>query len=432
MSHYLELNTFLIIIFFVISGFLNSQESDTLNSKLEPNKIFMPNIKTVQLYRDGWEMSPPLIKFNTAEKLKLSFDDLDGDRKVYMYTIVHCNPEWEPEDLENYQYIDGYYEDYITDYWFSMNTIQPYTHYELIFPTQDLAPAISGNYILKVFIENPDSICFTRQFMVVDQKVKFEAKVKQATQLDDRKTSQEIDFEVIANQYRIINPYRDLNVVIRQNGRWDNAISNLKPKMVIGDKLDFNYDRENVFRGGNEFRNIDFKSLTYYTENVIKIDYTGEGYQVFVREGEKRTFQVYKTESDINGRFIVKTEDRTQTATEAEYVYTHFFLAYPVPLIDGDIYIMGELTNWNFNEQNKMTYNFKRKGYEKTLYLKQGFYDYAYILLNHGEKVADESFIEGSHWETENDYTIYIYNRNVSLDYDELIGVHHLNSLTDR
>jgi hypothetical protein len=407
-------------------------QADTSQNAEMNNRIFKENIKTVLLHRDGWELSPPLIKLNTSEKLKLSFDDLDGDLKDYIYTIIHCDAAWIPTEIDQYEFIDGYYEDYITDYAFSSNTIQPYTHYELIFPTSDLIPKLSGNHILKVFIEHPDSVYFTQRFMIVDQRIKIEGRVKQATNLDLRKTSQEVDFEVYTTHYSITNPYRDLKVVIQQNGRWDNAIYDLKPKMVVGDKLDFNYDQDNVFQGGNEFRNIDMKSLTYNTENVAKIDYTYEGYQVYVKNDEKRSFQVYRTEDDINGKRLIKTEDRVNSDTESEYVHTHFFLSYPVPLVDADIYVVGAITGWNLSENGKTTYNFKRKGYEKTLYLKQGFYDYQYVLLQNDKNAGDISFIEGSHWETENDYTIYIYYKNYSYEYDELIGVHHLNSLTDK
>lgn len=397
----------------------------------ESNKIIKPNIKTVLFHRKGWDMSPPLIKYATGEKLKLSFDDLDGDVKEYLYTIVHCDANWEPSDLRKDEYIDGYYEDYIYDYSFSLNTIQPYTHYELIFPTEDLTPILSGNYMLNVFVDHPDSVCFTRRFMVVEPKVEIEGKIKQATMIKDRNYKQEIDFTIKTGGYRIVNPYQDMKVVIIQNGRWDNAIRELKPKMVISDTYDYNYDLENVFDGGNEFRSFDVKSLTYNTENVINIDKSYEGYDIYLRESGRRTFQVYKTEDDINGQMKIKTEDYSTTETEAEYVNVHFFLPYAAPMVDADIFIIGQITDWRYSEVSKMAYNYKRKGYDKTLLLKQGYYNYQYILRYHNQSIGDVSFIEGNHWETENNYTIFVYNREFGDDYDRLIGVKHINSLNE-
>lgn len=395
------------------------------------NRIVKQNIKTVLFHRDGWEMSPPLLRYNSDEKLLLSFDDLDGDVKEYMYTIIHCDANWEPSDLRQNEYIDGYYEDFIYDYSFSLNTIQPYTHYELLFPSQDMVPKISGNYIMKVFVENEDTLFFTRRFMVVEPKVEIDGTIKQATMIKDRNYMQEVDFSINTGGYRIVNAYRDLKVVVIQNGRWDNAIIELKPKMVIGNTYSYNYDIENVFDGGNEFRAFDVKSLTYNTENVINIDQSYAGYDIYLRELERRTFKVYKTEDDINGQMKIKTEDYPNTETEAEYVNIHFFLPYAAPMLDADIFIIGQFTDWRYSEESKMTYNYKRKGYEKTMLLKQGYYNYHYILKYRNQSVGDVSFIEGNHWETENNYTIFVYNRELGADYDRLIGVKHINSLAE-
>ncbi len=423
-----------------VSDSANYDQNDTLSvqEKIvvidyvdESNKIVKPNIKTVLFHRKGWDMSPPLIKHDTGEKLKLSFDDLDGDMKEYLFTIIHCDADWEPSDLKKNEYIDGYYEDYIYDYSFSLNSIQPYTHYELVFPTEDLAPILSGNYILNVFVDHPDSVCFTRRFMVVEQKVEIDGKIKQATMIKDRNYKQEVDFTIKTGGYRIVNPYQDMKVVIIQNGRWDNAIRELKPKMVISDTYDYNYDLENVFDGGNEFRSFDIKSLTYNTENVINIDKSYEGYDIYLRESGRRTFQVYKSEDDINGQMKIKTEDYSVTETEAEYVNVHFFLPYAAPMVDADIFIIGQITDWRYSEESKMAYNYKRKGYDKTLLLKQGYYNYQYILRYHNQSIGDVSFIEGNHWETENNYTIFVYNREFGDDYDRLIGVKHINSLNE-
>jgi len=411
--------------FLLLSNGLFSQQNDSINYFQEANRILKENIKTVLLHRDGWDLSPPLLKFDTDEKLLLSFDDLEADGKEYMYTIIHCDANWQPSALEQYEYIDGYYEDYIYEFQYSLNTIVSYTHYELLFPTVDLKPKLSGNYVLKVFMENEDSLYFTRRFMIVDQKVNIEGRVKQATDYADKKYKQEVDFE-INSSIQIVNPYRDLNVTIVQNGRWDNTILNLKPKMVVGQTYDFNYDYENVFDGGNEFRNFDIKSLNYYTEYLAKIDYTHDGYQVTLKEGEKRSFKNYRSEDDINGQLKIKTEDQDLTEIRSEYVNVHFTLPYAAPLIDGDIFIIGAITDWNFSDESKMIYDYKKMAYTKTMLLKQGYYNYQYILKNRNEEKGDVGFIEGNHWETRNEYTILVYYRNIGDDFDSLIGVTHL------
>ena len=419
----------------IYTSSLQSQESDSIMPAPEPpnyidlsNKIFKPNIKTIQFHRDGWDLSPPMIKFNSSEKLKLSFDDLDADGKEYMFTIVHCDAAWKPSDIEKYEYIDGYYEDYIYEFRYSVNTIVPYTHYELLFPTNDLRPSIPGNYMLKVFVENEDSVYFTRRFMILNQKVKVEGEIKQATTISDRNYKQEVDFVILAPNYQIVNPYRDLKVVITQNSRWDNALFDLKPRTAISGKLDYNYDYENVFNGGSEFRSADFKSLNYYTENIARIEFTQDGYQVYLKPGEKRTFKQYKKDDDINGQFKIKTEDQDNSETESEYVNVHFSLPYAAPMVEGSFYIFGALSDWNYLPDFKMEYNYKEKKYEKTVLLKQGYYNYLYIFKEDGKTSGDETLVEGNHWETRNEYTIWVYNRESGDQYDKLIGVVHINS----
>jgi hypothetical protein len=268
--------------------------------------------------------------------------------------------------------------------------------------------------------------------MVFEPILSIKGKVKQASLISDRDYRQEIGFEVITNNFPLINIYNNLHVTILQNSRWDNALQNIQPKMMVGEKLDYHFDNVIVFNGGNEFRAFDTKSLTYNTEYVSKIDYTYEGYQVFLKPGEKRTFMIYKTEEDINGRMKIKTEDKDQTETQAEYVQVYFFLNHNVPMIDADFYILGQLTDWQFSEMNRMVYNFQKKGYEKTMLLKQGYYNYQYVLKYHGQTSGDETFVEGNHRETENDYTVLIYYREPGKYYDRLIGVEHLNSLTEQ
>lgn len=429
--------SFLLIVFVLLQSILFdwnafAQKVDSAYiAALESDMIYKDNIRSLQFHKSGWEYSIPVIALNSNDKLLLSFDDLDADVKEYMFTIEHCDAYWNPSDLRVDEFIDGYYNDYIYEYEFSLNTLQPYTHYSLFFPTTDVSPKVSGNYILKAYVDSEDSLYFSRRFMVLEQKLSIEGKIKQASLISDRNYKQEVDFELNTSGYRIVNPYKDLKVIIMQNGRWDNAIYNLKPKMMVGNKLDFNYDLENVFNGGNEFRSLDIKSLTYNTENVLSINSDFEGYKVVVRPGEKRTFSVYKTEDDINGRMKIKTEDYNNSEIEAEYVFCYFSLPYPAPMVDGDFYIFGEISDWKYSDFARMEYNYKKKKYEKTLLLKQGFYDFQYVFLQHGTTIGDETFIEGNHSETNNQYTIFVYNRELGDDYDRLIGVKYLNTLIE-
>ena len=196
--------------------------------------IYKKNIRTVKLEREDFEFSAPVLKLGSEEKLKLTFDDLDAESKSYRFTIIHCDAAWNPSDrLLQSEYISGFFDDNINDYSYSKNTIQKYVHYELLFPTENLKPSKSGNYILKVFLGyDQNDLVLTRRFMVMDERVNVVPDIHHATIVDDYNYKQEVDFSIQTSGYQITNPYQDLKVVITQNDRWDNAITKLKPNFV--------------------------------------------------------------------------------------------------------------------------------------------------------------------------------------------------------
>jgi hypothetical protein len=219
--------------------------------------------------------------------------------------------------------------------------------------------------------------------------------------------------------------------VVTQNDRWDNAISNLKPKYIKNNLLDYNYTNdENIFNGGNEFRRFDITSVKYSTDRIRKIVNDSLGYEVYLLPDARRSFTVYTNMKDINGKEYIKDVDAIQNSdTEGEYIYVHFMLPYYEQVSQGNIYIFGAVTDWQYKPEAIMRYNARIAAYEGTLYVKQGYYNYEYVLLKNKESVGDETFMEGNHYETENDYSIYVYNQEQGTTYDKLIAVKRLNSL---
>lgn len=388
------------------------------------NAVYSKNIKTVQLHDAAFELSSPIIALGSSQQLKLSFDDLEGGLKNYHYTAIHCDANWEPSRLNQFEYLDGYMENNITDYQFSFNTLQKYTHYNLFFPNQNMRITKSGNYILKVYLDNnPNNAMITRRFMVAEEQINISAQSKQPSIIDDRNYKQEIDFIIHHQNYEIADPFGDLKIVMMQNDRVDNAIIGLKPVFVKNNELVYDYDRENVFTGGNEFRNFDIKSLRYQSEFIKDVRRDSLTNHVYLTTSEKRTFKRYYSDRDINGKYLVKIQEGRNSEIEADYTWVHFFLAMDNPVSGGEIYILGGLSDWSFKDEFKLKYNFKRFGYEAQIYLKQGYYNYQYVLLEDRQQKGDEAFIEGTHFETENDYTILAYHRSRGTNYDRLIGV---------
>lgn len=412
-----------------------SQQSDYYNNNYlrYEDHVYNKNIRSVRLHRDEWEFAPPIIRLNSEEKLRLLFDDLDAVVKNFKYTIVHCSATWQPSDrVMQSEYIKGFYDDPILDYSFSKNTIQPYVHYELLFPTENVMPAISGNYILKVYPEgDPDNPILTRRFLVAEERVNIITDIHRATIIEDQNHMQEVDFIIQTANYPIANPFQDLKVVIQQNDRWDNAIFGLQPLFVKSNELTYDHDHDNLFQAGNEFRQFDIKSLRWHSEFVNRIETDSlHRYHVWLYPGKSKAYFQYMSDRDINGHYKIDRQESSPSdkETESEYVFVHFTLKADHPAENGNVYVFGELTDWKYEQPYKMQYNEVNKSYEAVLYLKQGYYNYRYVFLEDGKKSADESWAEGSHYETENDYSIYVYYRPITSNYDMLIGTKRVNT----
>ena len=392
--------------------------------------VYKENIRSVELHREGWKMSPAVVGLHSGQQLILSFDDLDADVKTYFYTIIHCDAMWQPSELSQSEYIKGFYDDEITDYDFSFNTLKEYTNFRLSFPTDYMEYTKSGNYILKVFVDEEldSNVVLTRRFMVSDPKVTISGEVVPPVKVEDRNYRQQIEFEIHTGKYYIPNPYRDLKVMVLQNWRWDNAVTNVQPRMVVGNRLDYNFNNELVFDGENEFRAFDIKSLRYQSENIALISYDYLGNQVYLHPDERRTFKQYVRDDDINGKFYLEAEDAEYSDIEGDYTYVHFTLPYPFPLVNGNLYVFGGLSNWQFTDEAKLEYDYENDIYETALYLKQGYYNYVYAFLEDGLEAGDVTLIEGNHWDTNNEYIILVYYRQPGTYYDQMIGIEYLSA----
>jgi len=399
---------------------------------INEDAVFADNIKTVQLRETSYELAAPIIELNSEQQLILSFDDLLGSFTNYNYTFIHCDANWNKSDLMQNEYMSVFFEDNISNYSYSLNTIQKYTHYQVTFPNTNMKVTKSGNYILFVY-ENGDKEkpVLTKRFMVYQNLININGLVQQAAKSDDYMNKQEIDFVIYHQNYKINNPFTDLKVVITQNNRWDNSIQNLKPIFVQPNELSYNYDDgSNCFNSGNEFRNFDNKSFKFLTPFVMhQYKDSNNIYHTELMPEQIKTFKRYMQFDDINGEFFIRNIEMDRNENEADYAWVHFYIPYNEPLGEGNFYANGKFCDWKNSAFNQFKYNYSKKGYELELFLKQGYYNYQLMYQKNKNSVMEETFLEGNHWETENDYTIFVYHRAIGVYYDQLIGIKKFNSV---
>ena len=402
----------------------------SLGQRVYDNTCYDDKVATVILQKNIGIYDPlPLLNLGSTESLKLSFDMLDPQNEFLNYSIIHCNRNWMPSDFQPMDYVNGNTMGEITDYKFSTNTYQTYTHYSLNFPTEEMTLTKSGNYILKVFRNfDEEDILLTRRFMVVDIQTKISSTIKSATVPEFRFSHQEVDFSVNYLGFDIPNPFLDVNVTILQNNSWNNTITNLKPQFVNNNELSFNYENENLFPGTNEFRFFDIRSLRFFSNNVIK-KYIDSVQNVVLRPEESKAYLNYVRWIDYNGKRDIFNSDGMNLVEDGDYALVHFNFKSNNLEDMGEIFVYGELTDWQLKDEFKMTYSPELNMYTCPVLLKQSYYNYHFILRDKDGKI-DYSFTEGNHQETENDYTILVYHKNVFYGYDEIIGLGSRNSNT--
>ncbi|MFA5417465.1 MAG: DUF5103 domain-containing protein [Bacteroidales bacterium] len=392
--------------------------------------VYDANIQTVLLYASGDQLQAPVIKLGSSDRLTLSFDDMSNQSFTFKYTLVHCTQDWQTSDLDQMYYLDGFFEGDINKYTFSLNAIPPYIHYDLVFPNKDMRIKLSGNYIIKVYLDNTDdeNVLFTRRFYVVEPLAKIDVSVPYYPKdLNFVRKKQQLDLTVFGNDLFSSEPLQRISVNIRQNGRYDNMKLGIKPTSIMVDQLNFDYTDGIVFDGGNQFRNFDMKSYYYQSMYIAEIINDANGYDVILHTGTPRPNKPYSLIEDINGRKLIQARQGQNTNTEGEYAWVEFYLKMP-RIKDAEIYLLGALNDWQLDEKGKMIFDNRINMYHGKLYLKQGYYDYLYAVVPNGETTGDVTIIEGDHWETKNQYTVYVYYREKVPEYDRLVGYMQFNS----
>tara|TARA_B110000211_G_scaffold216153_1_gene258953 strand:- start:111 stop:1373 length:1263 start_codon:yes stop_codon:yes gene_type:complete len=388
------------------------------------NKIFKKNIHTVILTNEESQTTFPLINLNDGKQLTLRFDDISNEVKDYSYTLIHCDDQWNQSDIFPNDYLEGFEEEQITTYDYSINTAVDYIHYSISFPNNNIKPTQSGNYILLVF-DNFDraDVVLTQKLFIAETKVDIKPQPTTPVDFDHRYTHQEIDFKVNYTIFPIDDPFNEIRVVILQNNRYDNALSNLKPKFVKDKELIYNFEAETVFEGGNEYRVFDNRDLNIGGLGVEEIIYLDSIYHTVLTVDHKRAFTKYTTQFDHNGNYYIGAKINKSPYTEADYSHVHFRLPYPKELATGNVYLNGGFTGNELKLDARMLYRDSLQRYEASILLKQGVYDYSYLFREGNSKKGNWETLEGTFYQTENIYTVLVYHKGFSDNAQKLIGV---------
>ena len=401
------------------------------------NAIYEGDIRTVRVIQENSGFNFPVIALQDALKtLRLEFDQITSERDYYQFTLIHCDAQWNRSNLVKTQFLDGTGFENIENNVFSNSTLTQYVHYSINFPTEQTMPKISGNYLLVVYRNfNEADIVLSRRLMVLNSKGNVEMTVSQSSQVEFRAENQQVNFTFTTlKDYFIPNPYQDLTAVILRNGEWLTANNELRPQFIQNQSYAYKQMIGSQFQGINEYRYFDIRSLRASQAWVKKKMNIGNQKHVWLVADNSRGYDRYMNWNDYNGRVFYDNKDILKDSllkpngfeNESDYCFVHFSLS--MDLIDKDIYVYGELSDWRIQESHKLYYNVDAKIYETVIPLKQGYYNYIYGVADKESKSLDFKILEGSHSATENNYMVLMYHQNQTMPYDELIGYGLKNS----
>ncbi len=383
---------------------------------------FDPRFRTLTVDVEGIDMAPPIINLGAGDRIVVTFDELADDHSYLRYSLIHCNSDWRPSQLVESEYVSGFNQADITDYDYSRGTSVHYVHYSLAIPNDDIAPLVSGNYLLQVWEDtNPDVILVQARFMVAEGGASISGDISSRTDIDYNSSHQQLTLRIDTDRGQVGDPFNDLIVKVQQNSRLDNEVTLPHPSRVAGSTSYYEHLNPLIFAAGNEYRRFEDSSVSFPGMGIYAIDYYDPYYNFTLTADAPRSAEPYSYDQTQHGRFRVREYNSAQSELEADYAVVHFTL-YADQMPGRRVYIDGDMVNRRLDPESEMHYNPATGRYERSMLLKQGAYNYQYLVYPTRPGESATAPIEGDFYPTVNEYLITVYNRPPGARYDRLIG----------
>ncbi len=390
-------------------------------------QYFFSNIKSFQTIANDDEFAAPSITLDSDEYIRFEFDILTDDLQWLNYRLIHCNYDGTPSNLSELDYIDGFNDIQIEQYEPSFNTFTPYYHYSFTIPNYDIRPTVSGRYRVEIFNnETPDQVIAHSYFTVNEAILNVRGEVSSNTDIDFNEGHQQVNIKLLTRDIAINNPSSELKVVVTQNNRQDNRAIVSQPSRFSSNEIEYSHIRPLIFEAGNNYRRFEITDHQYAGLGVDIIRFYNNVYHCMLFPSEIRRYQPYTYDQDQDGRYFINALRTDNSNLEADYMVVHFSIPIDFPFTEGNIHLQGDFISDNLGEESQMIYNFDTKQYEKSLLLKQGLYNYLYLMVKHNQTKGSTLEIEGDKYQTPNEYLIEVFYRRPGERYDRLIGTQQI------
>ncbi|SHK51973.1 protein of unknown function [Chishuiella changwenlii] len=388
------------------------------------------NIKTLQVFNPQTNDNTPIIRLNSGEYLFFLFDDLDAGYKRYQYSIEHRNADWTPSNIFQSEFLNGVNTDYARIHKNSFNTYQRYTNYQIKFPNEQMNIKLPGNYIIKVFLENDNNPILTQRFAVYQPITDVGVMVSRFNNPTKKELNQRLQVQVASGTQDLLEVPDGAKLFLMKNNNWKEGFFINRPTFSRSNLLTYS-DTNILFNGGAEYnwfdnKNLEVPSLT--TEKAFRKDSV---FHTVLRVDIPKYNLPYDDFPDINGNYYIRNNrfgNEYIANSEADYSWVYFALdAFEDQNGLYAPYVVGAFNNWKIDENSKLEKD--DSGLWVTeLFLKQGYYNYQYVVKNTKTGQIDPTYVSGSFWQTENQYQALFYYRPWGQRYDVLMGYGSGNS----
>ena len=386
-------------------------------------QVFKPTVQSLSVSNPRDFMAPPVIRMGSNDMLDINFDLIGNQHEYLKYRLIHCNADWQPSRLLESEYVNGFNDVPVEDFAYSSSTYVHYINYNISLPDPQLPILASGNYLLQVYPENdPDDIWLQVRFSVSENLAPVYGGFTTKTDRGVNSEYQQLFFEIDPDNLGNINPYVDLFIEITQNNSSSSSHTLSHPMRVESNRIIYEHSPALVFEAGNEYRRFETVRADYPGMHVDSVKFINGMWHAWLQTDFSRRDREYAYDNTQHGRFKIDEYNSTEPDLGADYVMVHFSLD-PGERQYGRIYLDGNFTSNVISDRYLMKYDWNDGLYHASLPLKQGSYNYQYVVAADDAKNPSPAPVEGNKYETQNEYLVKVFLRRPGARADRLVGV---------
>lgn len=379
-----------------------------------PGQLNAPqSIKSVQLYRKGSRINPPIIELGSNEKLVLEFDELTSVSGQYRISLTHHNKNWEESGLPELWVYNGVNELFLRGGSDNQGFKPDYFHYRFEFPNRDLSFKVSGHFLLHVFDYQSGTELFSLPFFVSEAEGDLTISSETLYNQSEEGSTKDQLFGRYTYPEFVEFPRFDLTYGFVQNRFWKQLKNAGQISFTGEDFTEFHLSRDNAFPGNFDFSFLDLTELSLQNE------------QIYNFEPARIPPKVTLKDDFLN--FLAEPKPRSASESglpnndlDARYADVLFRLNTGDPLLQStSVYLIGDFNQWSISERNQLRYKRDLGVYETTALIKEGTYSYKYVTLENGR--INELRLSDSLTKRNQEYIGFVYYRDPQYQYDRIL-----------